>query len=172
MLWVTRNHVHVDRVACPWLIKRFIDKEAQFIFMDKDKINEFVEKTGAIPFDTGTGIELDHHVCDGVKHCSFDAIFEKYNLFDNKALDKVREVVRAADTGVENPYAYGMEVVATGSVLLPDVEDDHDALVKEFPFYDALYAYFKRGLIIEEHKDEYMSLKSRAERNAFIKERL
>jgi len=164
--------VHVDRVACPWLIKRFIDSEAQFIFLERDQINEFVKNTGAIPFDTGTGIELDHHKCNGEKHCSFDAIFEKYDLFSDAALEKVRQVVRAADVGGENPYSYGMEVVATGSVLLQDVEDDHDALVKEFPFYDALYAYFKRDFIIEEYKAEYEALKTRGERVAFVKEKI
>ena len=172
MLWVTRNHVHVDRVATPWLIKRFIDKKAQFIFLEREQINEFVEKTGATPYDTGTGVELDHHECDGEKHCTFDAVFEKYDLYNDAALEKVRQVVRAADTGGDNPYAYGMEVVATGSVLLRDVEDDHDALVKEFPFYDALYAYFKRGLIIEEYKAEYEALKTRGEKVAFVKEKL
>ena len=172
MLWITRNHVHVDRVACPWLIKNFVDKEAQFIFLERDKIDEFVSKTGATPFDTGTGVELDHHECDGEKHCSFDAIFEKYDLFSDKALEKVRIVVRAADVGFENPFAYGMEAVATGSVLLQDVNSDHDALEKEFSFYDALYAYFRREIIIGENKEEYETLKTRGARIQFIKNKM
>ncbi|MHA1646010.1 MAG: chromate resistance protein ChrB domain-containing protein, partial [Promethearchaeota archaeon] len=74
MLWTTRDYVHVDRVACPWLIRRFIDSRAQFVFLPREEITKFVKKTGAIPFDTGTGIELDHYEADGIKHCTFDAI--------------------------------------------------------------------------------------------------
>jgi len=68
MLWVTRNYVHVDRVACPWLIKNFIDLHAQFIFLPRDEIVEFVKKTGAIPFDAGVpDSELDHYEEDGIR---------------------------------------------------------------------------------------------------------
>ncbi len=98
MLWITRDFVHVDRVACPWLIRRFIDPQAQFIFLPRDKIMEFVAKTGAIPFDTGTGIELDHYEEDGNKYCTFDAIIKKYKLTGDSALAKLQKIVNAADS--------------------------------------------------------------------------
>ena len=78
MIWVTRDYVHIDRVASPWIIKRFIDKCAQFVFLPRDEISDFVTNTGAIPLDTaGLEVELDHHECNGEKHCTFDAIVEK-----------------------------------------------------------------------------------------------
>ncbi|MHA1401333.1 MAG: chromate resistance protein ChrB domain-containing protein [Candidatus Heimdallarchaeaceae archaeon] len=172
MLWVTRDYVHVDRVACPWLIKRFIDKNAQFIFLPRDEIPDFVGKTGAIPFDTGTGVELDHYEKDVEKFCTFDAICEEYNLVNDRALAKLREVVRFADTGkmADNPLTWALEAIASGAPLL--VDSDHDALELEFPFYDSLYAYFKREIILEEYKDEIAKLKTRGERRNFIKEKM
>ena len=172
MLWVTRNFVHVDRVACPWLIKRFVDSNAQFIFLPREEIRDFVSKTGAIPYDTGTGVELDHYEKDGKKFCTFDAIVEKYKLTDDKALAKVREIVRAADTGKmdEVPLAKALEVVANGAPLLGD--SDHDALELEFPFYDILYTFFKREIILEEFQSEIAKLKTRGERREFIKQKL
>ncbi|NHJ05519.1 MAG: chromate resistance protein [Candidatus Heimdallarchaeota archaeon] len=172
MIWVTRNYVHVDRVACPWLIKRFVDKNAQFIFLPKEEITEFVNKTGAIPYDTGTGIELDHYEKNSEKFCTFDAIIEKYNLTNDKALAKLRLVVRSADTGRldESPLALALEVVASGAPLLGN--SDHDALELEFPFYDILYTYFKREIILEEYKSEIDEMKNRGERREFIKFKL
>ena len=173
MLWVTRNYVHIDRVASPWLIKRFVDKSAQFIFLPRDEIADFVEKTGATPFDTaGIGVELDHHVCNDEKHCTFDAIVEKYKLETDEALQKVRKLVRAADTGgiEEEPLAWALEVVAVGMPLL--VDSDHEALEKEFPVYDAVYTYFQQQIIREKYKDEIEKLKTRGERQSFIKQKL
>ena len=172
MLWVTRHYVHVDRVACPWLIKRFVDKEAQFIFLPRDEIPEFVERTGAIPFDTGTGIELDHYEKDGIKYCTFDKIVEKYKLTNDGALARLRVVVRCADTGKidEEPLARALEVVASGAPLLGD--SDHDALELEFPFYDILYTYFKREIILEKYSSEINEMKTRGERRDFIKTKL
>ncbi|MHA1865297.1 MAG: chromate resistance protein ChrB domain-containing protein [Candidatus Heimdallarchaeaceae archaeon] len=172
MLWVTRDYVHVDRVACPWLIKQFVDKKAQFIFLPREEITEFVEKTGAIPFDTGTGIELDHFERDGIKYCTFDAIIEKYNLTEDPALAKLRKIVRSGDTEREpsEKLAYGLEAVASGAPLL--CESDHDALELEFPFYDILYAYLQREVILERYKKEIAELKTRGERRNFIKEKM
>jgi len=172
MIWVTREYVHVDRVACPWLIKRFVDKRAQFIFLPRAEIPEFVTKTGAIPFDTGTGVELDHHVCNGEKHCTFDAIVEKYKLEDDEALQRVRELVRAADTGglQAEPLAWALEVVSIGVPML--VDSDHEALEKEFPIYDAIYAYFQQEIICKKYQDEIEQLKTRGERQEFIKQKL
>ncbi|KKM69457.1 hypothetical protein LCGC14_1450610 [marine sediment metagenome] len=171
MLWVTRDYVHIDRVASPWLIKRFVDKRAQFIFLPRDEITDFVAKTGATPFDT-TGVELTHHVCNDEKHCTFDAIVEKYMLETDEALQQVRKLVRAADTGgiKEEPLAWALEVIAVGTPML--VDSDHEALEKEFPLYDAVYAYFQQKIIREKFKDEIEKLKSRGERQSFIKQKL
>jgi len=173
MIWVTRNYVHIDRVASPWLIKRFVDKRAQFIFLPRDEISDFVAKTGAIPFDTaGLGVELDHHVCNDEKHCTFDAIVEKFKLETDEALQRVRKIVRAADTGgiKEEPLAWALEVIAVGTPIL--VDSDQEALEKEFPVYDAVYAYFQQQIIREKYKDELEKFKTRGEKLAFIKQKL
>ncbi|MHA1910342.1 MAG: chromate resistance protein ChrB domain-containing protein [Candidatus Kariarchaeaceae archaeon] len=172
MIWVTRHNVHVDRVACPWLIKRFIDDNAQFIFLAKEEITSFVEKTQAIPFDTGTGINLDHFERDGIKYCTFDKIVEEYDLTEDLALEKVREIVRAADTGKLNevPLALALEVVASGGPLLGD--SDHDALEIEFPFYDILYTYFLREKIMEKYQTELKQMKTRGEQREFIRSKI
>ena len=171
MFWITRNHVHVDRVACPWLIKRFVDKEAQFIFLPKEEIMDFVKKTGAIPFDTPEA-ELFHFERNGTKYCSFDSIIEKYKLDKNEALQEFRKVVRAADTdnGEVVPLAAGLEAIASGAPLL--VESDHDALALEFPFYDILYAYLQREIILKKFNSQIEKIGTRAERNAFFKEKI
>src|SRR5512141_2279065 len=93
MLWVTRSHVHVDRVACPWLIKRFVDSDAEFLFVPRSRIEEVVRAENAIPFDA-PGVELGHR--DG--KCSFETILEKYEL-TNPALLRLAKIVSAADTG-------------------------------------------------------------------------
>lgn len=169
MLWVTREYVHVDRVACPWLIRRFIDNRAQFIFLPKEQIPEFVRKTGAVPFDTGGGVELDHHKCDGEDHCTFDAIVEKHGLKEDEALQRVRRVVRAADTnGLDKePRAWALEVVATGVPLL--VNSDQEVLEREFPVYDALYAFFQQEIVREKYKADIEKMKTRGETRIFIK---
>jgi len=135
MKWVTREKVHVDRVACPWLIKNFIDKDAEFVFVPRDTDPSTI--TEGIVFDM-LGVELGHHGED----CSFDSIMKKYNLVGNIALDKVRYIVNLADTGKEDqdPLAYALDVLATGYRL--DSKTDHETLEKEFHLYDALYAYF------------------------------
>ena len=169
MLWVTRDYVHVDRVACPWLISRFIDKRAQFVFMPRDKITDFVEKTGAIPYDTGLGTELNHYEEDGEKYCTYDAVMKKYELSDDEALVLLQKIVRAADTNRfdEEPLAWGLEAIASGTVLL--VETDHDALVMEFPFYDAIYAFLQREIVIKKNKDEFAKLKTRGEKTEYLR---
>ena len=138
MKWVTREHVHVDRVACPWLIKRFIDKDAEFIFVPRDTDPATI--TEGIPFDM-KGVELGHH---GDK-CSFDAFVEKYNIQD-PAVKEIQKIVNEADTNPENPspLAIALDVFARGYRLI--CETDHETLEKEFYLYDALYAYFKKKL--------------------------
>jgi hypothetical protein len=135
MKWVTRSHVHVDRVACPWLIQRFIDSEAEFLFVPAGRIEATVKEEGAIPFDA-PGVELGHH---GSK-CSFDALVAKYGLKD-PALLRLADIVRAADTGNfdKEPIAIGLEAIAVGySLRYPDDLENLDA---QFEVYDALYTW-------------------------------
>ena len=135
MKWVTRSHVHVDRVACPWLISRFVDSDAEFVFVPKDEVSAVVEREGAIPFDV-PGAKLGHH---GDK-CSFDAIVAEYDLTD-KALARLASIVSAADTGKcdKEPAAVGLEAIAVGySLRFPD---DKENLTMQFEVYDALYAW-------------------------------
>ena len=135
MKWVTRSHVHVDRVACPWLIKRFIDSEAEFLFVPKSQVIAVAEKEGAIPFDS-PGAELDH---DG-DLCTFDVMIREYELTD-KPLLRFAKIVNAADTRkLENdPLAAGFEAIAVGYGLR--FPDDLENLRKQFEVYDALYAW-------------------------------
>lgn len=135
MKWITRSHVHVDRVACPWLITRFIDSEAEFIFVPKSQVIEIAEKEGAIPFDT-PGAAL-HHRED---LCTFDVIIREYELTD-KALLRLAAIVNAADTNrLENdPMAAGLEAIAVGFGLR--FPDDKVNLEYQFEVYDALYAW-------------------------------
>src|SRR5579872_6367445 len=104
MKWITREKARVDRIACPWLIKRFVDKDAEFLFVPRDKVLEIAKKEGATPFDM-QGVELSHYEEDGFEHVSFDAIIKKYKLKD-PALDLLAAIVRGADAKVlHNPPA-------------------------------------------------------------------
>ena len=138
MKWVTREKVHVDRVACPWLIKRFIDPDAEFIFVPRDTDPSTI--TEGIPFDM-KGVELGHQG----DRCSFDAFMDKYNLQD-PALKEVQKIVRQADVETENPspLSIALDVFGRGYTLM--CKDDFETLDKEFYLYDALYAYFKHKL--------------------------
>ncbi len=138
MKWVTREKVHVDRVACPWLIKRFIDPDAEFVFVPRDTDPATIKE--GIPFDM-KGVELGHH---GDK-CTFDALMEKYDIQDG-AVKKIQMIVREADTHPENPspLAVALSILARGYRLI--CKDDHETLKKEFYLYDALYAYFKQEI--------------------------
>ncbi len=134
MKWVTRSHVHVDRVACPWLITRFVDSEAEFLFVPTSQIDKIVNETGAIPFDT-PGADLGHH--DG--KCSFEAIIEQYGLKE-KGLLRLAQLVHGADTGdLADPVAAGLEAIASGySLRFPE---DLENLDHQFEVYDARYAW-------------------------------
>jgi hypothetical protein len=135
MRWITRSHVHVDRVACPWLIKRFVDSEAEFIFVPRGEVADVARRTGAIPFDV-PGTELGHHG----EGCTFDAIIAKYGLSD-AALLRLAGIVNAADTDrmSNDPMAAGLEAIAVGySLRYPD---DHENLAAQFAVYDSLYAW-------------------------------
>jgi hypothetical protein len=136
MKWITRSHVHVDRVACPWLITRFVDNQAEFLYVPTNQVDKVTKETGAIPFDT-PGAELGH--VDG--RCSFESILIKYDL-KNPALQRMAKIVRAADIEQDldrDPIARGLEAIASGySLRYPN---DMENLAKQFEVYDALYAW-------------------------------
>src|SRR5881397_1274258 len=135
MKWVTREKARVDRIACPWLITRFIDKSPTFLFVPADQVMAVAEREGAIPFDV-PGVEIGHH--EG--RCSFDAVIQKYALGD-PALYRLALIVRGADTPFKElaPEAMGLEAVADGFRRM--FADDHAQLEAEMIVYDALYAY-------------------------------
>ena len=135
MKWVTRARPKVDRVACPWLIKRFVDPQAEFLYVPGDQVMEVAKHDGAIPFDV-PNVELGHNGPE----CSFDAIMKKYNLTD-RALQRLARIVRGADTGAKDltPQSRGLEAIAEGFRLV--FRDDHELLERELSVYDALYAY-------------------------------
>ena len=139
MKFVTRERAKVDRIACPWLINRFVDDKAEFLFVPNDQVLAVAERENAIPFDV-ENVELGH---DG-KYCSFDAIIKKYGLTD-PALLEVAKIVRGADTSDRalTPESAGLYAIATGfHALSPGTyADDHALLEVEWPLYDALYAY-------------------------------
>jgi hypothetical protein len=136
MKWVTRSHVAVDRVACPWLITRFVDSDAEFLFVPKSQVARVVEETKAMPFDAAAG-EFCHR--DG--KCSFEVIVEHYGLTD-KALLRLSRIVHCADVEADmdlDPIAMGLRAIAVGySLRFPD---DQENLERQFEVYDALYAW-------------------------------
>ena len=137
MKWITRERVKVDRVACPWLIKKFVDVDAQFIFVPGDDVMKESERQNAIPFDV-EGVELGHHA----GKCSFEAIIEKYNIRD-PAVHLLAEIVHGADVSHDlyhQPEAAGLKAVAEGFRFLGFL-NDHEILEHEFIVYDALYSY-------------------------------
>ena len=135
MKWVTRAKARVDRIACPWLIKRFIDPAAEFLFVPDDQVMETARREAAVPFDI-PGVELGHHG----ERCSFDAFIDKYALTD-PALATLAVIVRGADTSARGiaKEAWGLYAVASGFREIS--HDDHENMARQFPVYDALYAY-------------------------------
>ena len=133
MKWITRSHVHVDRVACPWLILRFVDNEAEFLFVPANQVKKVAAETGAIPFDA-PDVELGHH--EG--RCSFESIILKYELKD-PALLRLAKIVHSADVAADidkDPVARGLEAIAVGyGIRYPD---DEENLLQQFEVYDAL----------------------------------
>jgi hypothetical protein len=148
MRWITRENVKVDRVACPWLIRRFVDRDAEFLFVRESELLTAAEREGATPFDATRFAEVRlNHRGD---RCTFEAILEDFNLTD-PALHRLGEIVRAADVkGQEHvtPEGLGLRAIAEGfaALGLPDEE----RLRLEFPLYDALYAYAQRR--VAEHQ--------------------
>jgi hypothetical protein len=138
MKWITRAHVKVDRVACPWLIRKFVDQDAAFYFVPADQVKEEAERLGAIPFDV-QGAELGHHG----RECSFESILKKYQLANDPALALLGKIVNGADTDNtlwHQPECAGLAAVAEGFRHL-GYKDDHEINAAEWIVYDALYAY-------------------------------
>ena len=138
MKWVTRERPMIDRIACPWLIRRFVDPDAQFLYVPPGQVKAVAQREDAIPFDM-PGVELGHRG----PGCSFDAFIRKYNLTD-PALLELAVIVRAADTDARNlaPEAAGLEAIAEGFRLT--YTDDQELLERELLVYDALYAYCRQ----------------------------
>jgi len=135
MKWVTREKARVDRIACPWLISRFIDRDPAFLFVPDAEVVRVAEREKATAFDV-PGVELGHHG----DRCSFDAFLEKYRL-DDPALGALALIVRGADTGARHltPESPGLYAVASGFREIS--RDDHENMARQFPVYDALLAF-------------------------------
>jgi hypothetical protein len=136
MLWITRSHVHVDRVACPWLVTRFIDNEARFLFVPASQIEKVSKETGAIPFDA-PGVELGHHE----NRCSFESFIQHYGLKDPGLL-RMAKIIHASDVSEDidsDPLARGLEAIASGySLRFPE---DAENIEHQFEVYDSLYTW-------------------------------
>ena len=163
--WVTREFVHVDRTACPWLIREFIDPQAEFIFVPTEKIGEIVKDQGATPFDA-PGVKLGHR--DG--KCSFEAIIEDKKLED-PVLHELAKIVHSADTRDTNlaPEGIGLSAIMTGARF--NVKDDFEAVEKAAYVYDALYSYCKFKLLRQKYKDELKKM-DRKQQRIFLIEKM
>lgn len=140
MKWVTREKAKVDRIACPWLIKNFIDKDAEFLYVPAGQVLAVAEKEQAISFDAPKAKFT--HTADG--KCTFEALVEHYKITD-LAIQKLAKVVHGADVPKDisiTPESAGLQIIAEGFRIIS--KDDHDNMAKQFAVYDALYAYFKQ----------------------------
>jgi hypothetical protein len=138
MKWITREKVKVDRVACPWLIRKFVDPQAEFLFVPSDQVTAVAERESATPYDV-KDVELGHHG----QECSFEAILRKYDLMQNPALALLGKIVNGADTDNtlwQQSEGPGLEAIAEGFRHL-GLADDHAMVQAESIVYDALYAY-------------------------------
>jgi hypothetical protein len=135
MKWVTRERPKIDRIACPWLVTRFIDASPEFLYVPGGDVLRVAAATGAIPYDV-SGVELGHH---GDK-CSFDAFIDKYRL-DNPALNRLALIVRAADTNAPQLAKEASGLLAISQGLSLNFSDDHEMLKHGMVMYDALYAW-------------------------------
>jgi hypothetical protein len=143
MKWITREKVKVDRVACPWLIKKFVDPQAEFLFVPAGEVLAAAEQESAIPYDVA-GVELGHHG----QACSFEAILKKYSLTGNPALVLLGKIVNGADTDNilwRQPEGPGLEAIAEGFRHL-GYPDDHAINAAEWIVYEALYAYCQESI--------------------------
>lgn len=159
--WVTREHVFVDRVACPWLIRRFIDPDARFEFVAWDADARTLEREGKIPFDI-PGCRFTHRPrADGKEACTFEVLVEEFGLQRDPALRKVAEVVHAADVEGDlaaSPEAAGLKAISWGWRFLH--VDDHAAIREGAGLYEALYLWARVQLVQERDRDELRSMTS------------
>ena len=139
MKWVTREKAKVDRIACPWLIKNFVDSQAEFLFVPADQVLRVAKREQAIPFDA-PGAELTHYKEGGNERVSFDSIIKKYHLKET-ALLELAKIVRGADARVPDapPESTGLEAAALGFRAI--AKDDFENMRLQFPIYDSLYRY-------------------------------
>ena len=165
MKWVTREFVHVDRTACPWLIKKFIDPKAEFIFVPTEKIEEIVKTQGAIPFDAPE-VKLGHK--DG--KCSFETIIEEYRLKD-PVLHELAKIVHSADTRDTElaPEGIGLSATMTGARF--NVKDDFEAVEKAAYVYDAFYSYCKLKLLRKKYRNELGKM-NRKQQREFLRKKM
>ena len=145
-LWVTRRRPKIDRVACPWLIHRFIDADARFLFVDPPQVPAVARESGGVPFDI-EGVELSH---EG-ERCSFDTMLKLFGLESEPSLARLALIVRGADTARPDiaPEAAGLHAVSLGLSALAG-DDDHGMLRHGFIVYDALFAWL-RFAVAERH---------------------
>lgn len=145
MEWVTREHPHTDRIACPWLIRRFIDPDAVITYVPRGEVLAHAERTGAISFDA-PGARFTHR--DGL--CSFEVLVDEYRLGGDPALSLLARIVHGADVSEDadiTPQSRGLEAIARGFMDLG--LSDQDQLAAELPVYDALYAWAKAQVAAE-----------------------
>jgi hypothetical protein len=135
MKWITRERPKIDRIACPWLIARFVDESPEFLYVPSAEVTKIAAETGATPYDV-PGVELGHHG----DQCSFDAFIAKYALAD-PALQKLATIVRAADTGRPELAKEAPGLLAISKGLSLNFADDHEMLKHGMVVYDALYAW-------------------------------
>jgi hypothetical protein len=139
MKWVTRERPKIDRIACPWLVARFVDENPEFLYVPGGDVTRIAQETGAIPYDV-PGVELGHRTTMSGDRCSFDAFIEKYKLED-AALDKLAIIVRAADCGQPALAKEAAGLLAISKGLSLNFADDHEMLKHGMVIYDALYAW-------------------------------
>ena len=142
MKFVTREHAKVDRIACPWLIRKFIDPQCELLYVPADQVTAVAARTGAIPYDV-PGVEFGHHG----KECSFDALVKKHKLDRDPAMVLLAKIVNGADTDNtlwNQPESAGLNAIAEGFRHL-GYKDDLEMLAAETIVYDALYAYCQRA---------------------------
>jgi hypothetical protein len=164
MKWITREHVKVDRVACPWLIKKFVDPDAQFLFVPAEEVMSGAQRLNATPFDV-PGVTLGHHG----KECSFEAILKTYNLAGDHALVLLGKIVNGADTDNtlwRQPEAAGLNALAEGFRHL-GFKDDHEINSAEWIVYDALYAYCREMIRRGKRNGAFRNSVSRPKINLF-----
>jgi hypothetical protein len=146
MKFITRENANVDRIACPWFIRRFIDPNAEFLYVPRDDVMRVAQETGSVPYDV-LDVELGH--MDG--RCSFESIMLKYGLMDDLALVELAKIVHAADVSADrdtSPEGRGLYAIAHGFALIHGL-DDHKKIELESPMYDALYAWCQKKVANE-----------------------